>query len=429
MKHRMIRILIAVVLICALLVSWSPIRARAMALPEVAAGTAHIIPFAQVWEPAALGLGGQVFGYVLGGIGVVLTGVQLVNAYNDFQEYSGLMDVSVYYYPDGTWSYGVDVGFIDRVRAFAFERGFVLDGSQMVTTVPEGVAFGNYTPRVPCVAYQYSYHSLVNGAYKVTSVGYLISMIPNDPYVTSTTSACTTYITVNGNKHYFKMIANGVKNLTKAQFDEFLANADEYYYLGELGSVDAALRNVFEIYGWTGIRGAENVAIDYVAPLAVPLPEAYPEWHTNSRPVTNPDTNEEVTVLPIPFNPSADPGLEPDVMTQPDIWQGSIADPMPQPDSGTNAPSEDIAKFGVDLTSFFPFCLPFDIYAFFELLAAEPETPHLEFDIELPFMQEPWHVVIDLSAWDSTALLARRLELLAFIIGLCVFTREKFLRS
>lgn len=400
-----------------------------MALPEVAAGTAHIIPFAQVWEPAALGLGGQVFGYVMGGIGVVLTGVQLVNAYNDFQEYSGLMDVSVYYYPDGTWSYGVDVGFIDRVRAFAFERGFVLDGSQMVTTVPEGVAFGNYTPRVPCVAYQYSYHNLVNGAYKVTSVGYLISMIPNDPYVTSTTSACTTYITVNGNKHYFKMIANGVKNLTKAQFDEFLANADEYYYLGELGSVDAALRNVFEIYGWTGIRGAENVAIDYVAPLAVPLPEAYPEWHTNSRPVTNPDTNEEVTVLPIPFNPSADPGLEPDVMTQPDIWQGSIADPIPQPDSGTNAPSEDIAKFGVDLTSFFPFCLPFDIYAFFELLAAEPETPHLEFDIELPFMQEPWHVVIDLSAWDSTALLARRLELLAFIIGLCVFTREKFLRS
>lgn len=429
MKHRMIRILIAVVLICALLVSWSPIRARAMALPEVAAGTAHIIPFAQVWEPAALGLGGQVFCYVLSGIGVVLTGVALVNAYNDFQEYSGLMDVSVYYYPDGTWSYGVDVGFIDRVRAFAFHRGLVLDASQMVTTVPEGVAFGNYTPRVPCVAYQYSYLYVVDSAYKVASCGYLLSMIPNDPYVTSATSAETTYITVNNNKHYFKMVASGVKTYTKSKYEEFLASANEYYHLGEMSSVDAALRNVFKIYGWTGIRGAEDVAIDYVAPLAVPLPEAYPEWQTNSRPATNPDTNEEVTVLPIPFNPSADPGLEPDVLTQPDIWQGSIADPMPQPDSGTNAPSEDIAKFGVDLTSFFPFCLPFDIYAFFELLAAEPETPHLEFDIELPFMQEPWHVVIDLSAWDSTALLARRLELLAFIIGLCVFTREKFLRS
>ena len=97
--------------------------------------------------------------------------------------------------------------------------------------------------------------------------------------------------------------------------------------------------------------------------------------------------------------------------------------------TGTVVTPSAITDYSIDLTSFFPFCLPFDIYAFFELLAADPETPHLEFDIELPFMQEPWHVVIDLSAWDSTALLARRLELLAFIIGLCVFTREKFLRS
>ena len=97
--------------------------------------------------------------------------------------------------------------------------------------------------------------------------------------------------------------------------------------------------------------------------------------------------------------------------------------------TGTVVTPSAITDYSVDLTSFFPFCLPFDIYAFFELLAAEPETPHLELDIEWPFMQEPWHVVIDLSAWDSTALLARRLELLAFIIGLCVFTREKFLRS
>ena len=102
MKKSFFRIIVVVFLVCALLVSWSPIRVRAMALPEVTAGTAHIIPFAQVWEPAALGLGGQVFGYVMTGIGVVLTGVALVNAYNDFQEYSDLMEVSVYYYPDGT---------------------------------------------------------------------------------------------------------------------------------------------------------------------------------------------------------------------------------------------------------------------------------------------------------------------------------------
>lgn len=398
-----------------------------MALPEVAAGTAHIIPFAQVWEPAALGLGGQVFGYVLGGIGVVLTGVQLVNAYNDFQEYSGLMDVSVYYYPDGTWSYGVDVGFIDRVRAFAFDRGYVVHAENLATTVAEGELFGSLTAKVPCVAYQYSYHYVISGVYNVVSDAYLVSLIPGEKAVSNGSPAYNTYIKDNEQTHYAKTVAHGIKKYSAEEFDEFMSTASKYYHMGEYNSL--YLQDVFNKFGWTGIAGNGDVTIGHVAPLADPLPEAYPEWHTNSRPASNPDTNEEVTVLPIPFNPSADPGLEPDVLTQPDIWQGSIADPMPQPDSGTNAPSEDIAKFGVDLTSFFPFCLPFDIYAFFELLAAEPETPHLEFDIELPFMQEPWHVDIDLSAWDSTALLARRLELLAFIIGLCVFTREKFLRS
>lgn len=427
MKHRIFRIVIAVILVCALLVSWSPIRVSAMALPEATAATAHIIPFAQAVEPAALGLGGTIFCWVAMGLGVLFTAQQAVKAYNAYQDFSGDLETTIYYYPDGSWSYGVDMGFVERVRAFAFERGYLVESGNLCTIVAEGETFRKYTPRLPCVAYSYSYASPQSDGktYKFNKVGYLVSLIPDDPYIIDGQKS-TASITVNGKKHYAHLFYNSSNTIYESQIVEYVQNSPDFYHLG-VGTW--YLSAVWARFGWTGVEGSGDVAIDYVAPLAVPMIEAYPEWHTNARPATNPDTDEEITVLPIPLNPSVAPETQIGTLTQPDIWQGSIADPMPQPDSDTNIPSEDIGKFAVDLTSFFPFCLPFDIYAFFELLAADPETPHLEFDIELPFMQEPWHVVIDLSAWDSTALLARRLELLAFIIGLCVFTREKFLRS
>lgn len=96
---------------------------------------------------------------------------------------------------------------------------------------------------------------------------------------------------------------------------------------------------------------------------------------------------------------------------------------------GTVTYPTDIGSYALDLTDFFPFCIPFDIVDFLTLLAAEPEAPYFEFDINFPYMDAPWHVVIDLSAWDSIAALLRTLELLAFIIGLAVVTREKFLRG
>ena len=418
------------ILVLVLLISWSPVRVQASALPspEVIVGTAHIIPFAQVWEPAALGLGGQVFGYVLCGLGVVLSAVQLVNAYNDFQEYSGLMDVSVYYYPDGTWSYGVDVGFIDRVRAFAFHRGYVVHAENLVTTVAEGELFGPFTAKVPCVVYQYSYHYVISGVYNVVSDAYLVSLIPGERAVSNGSPTYNTYIKSNEQTHYAKTVAHGVKRYSADEFDEFMSTASDFYHMGESGSL--TLQDVFNKFGWTGIAGNGEVSIGQVAPLAVPLPEAYPEWQTNSRPATNPDTNEEVTVLPIPFNPSADPGLEPDVLTQPDIWQGSIADPMPDADTNPDTqpdipgtPSSDIGDYQIDLKKFFPFCIPFDLYDFFMCLNADPVAPVIEWVIPLPG-GGTYPLVIDLSAFDSVAQLLRRLQLLLFCVGLAFKTRD-----
>ena len=89
----------------------------------------------------------------------------------------------------------------------------------------------------------------------------------------------------------------------------------------------------------------------------------------------------------------------------------------------------DLSVYTAELTSFFPFCIPWDIYNMFTLFLAEPQAPHMEFDINFPYMDEPWHLVIDLAAWDTVAQILRSLELIAFCVGLGLFTREKFLRG
>lgn len=99
-------------------------------------------------------------------------------------------------------------------------------------------------------------------------------------------------------------------------------------------------------------------------------------------------------------------------------------DPDPGEDSDTN-----IDDYALDLTDFFPFCIPFDIYEFLSIMDAEPEAPYMEFDVDLPIVDTVWHLVIDLSAWDPTAQLLRRLELLLFIVGLAMVTRNHYIRG
>lgn len=80
------------------------------------------------------------------------------------------------------------------------------------------------------------------------------------------------------------------------------------------------------------------------------------------------------------------------------------------------------------LESVFPFCIPFDIYAFFECLAAEPEAPSFTWRFYIPGICDE-EIEIDLAAFDSAARILRTMELLAFIVGLAFVTRDKFLRG
>lgn len=80
------------------------------------------------------------------------------------------------------------------------------------------------------------------------------------------------------------------------------------------------------------------------------------------------------------------------------------------------------------LDEIFPFCIPFDIYHFFEALAADPVAP----SFEIPFVIEgvvDYTFEIDLEPFDQVAQVLRLVELLAFCVGLAFVTRSMFIRG
>lgn len=98
-------------------------------------------------------------------------------------------------------------------------------------------------------------------------------------------------------------------------------------------------------------------------------------------------------------------------------------------DTPTQSVSQEVNDYQTPgLQSVFPFCIPFDIYAFFECLAAEPEAPSFTWRFYIPGICDE-DLEIDLAAFDSAARILRTMELLLFIVGLAFVTRDKFLRG
>ena len=135
-------------------------------------------------------------------------------------------------------------------------------------------------------------------------------------------------------------------------------------------------------------------------------------------------TTKEYDVTPQPdidgypaieVTPSADPDTDPG--SDPDPGTGT----NPVPDPWT--PPSDMGKFTLDLKQYFPFCIPFDLYAFFTCLNAEPVAPVIEWLIPLPG-GKTYPFEIDLSTFDSVAQILRRMQLLLFCVGLAFKTRD-----
>lgn len=185
----------------------------------------------------------------------------------------------------------------------------------------------------------------------------------------------------------------------------------------------------------------EDVLQDFTggaAPEIVPLPDT----GEGSDPTTStePDATEvpDPGVTPDPggnpgVNPNPGTGTDPGTNPNPDPDPDPDPNPNPDPDPGTDPDSGSGSGSGswkppkipmsVDLTQFFPFCIPFDLFEFFKLLHAEPVAPVLYWEMA-DLAGQTYSITIDLSEWDSVALLFRRLQLFLFICGLAAASRK-----
>lgn len=79
--------------------------------------------------------------------------------------------------------------------------------------------------------------------------------------------------------------------------------------------------------------------------------------------------------------------------------------------------------FSLPLSDFFPFCIPFDIYAMLHLLDATPEAPRVSWRFYVPNVCDEV-IEIDLSSFDTVAQVLRTMEVLAFCVGLGFVTKR-----
>ncbi len=76
-----------------------------------------------------------------------------------------------------------------------------------------------------------------------------------------------------------------------------------------------------------------------------------------------------------------------------------------------------------DLTTLFPFCIPFDLIRVFKLFKAEAKAPYWEIPIKSDNFNIDYTFKIDFSQFETLAQVFRILEVVGFILGLVLVTR------
>ena len=144
-----------------------------------------------------------------------------------------------------------------------------------------------------------------------------------------------------------------------------------------------------------------------------------PYVDTSLAPIYLPATLPEVSIKPdadVAVSPSIDidPGVNPNPNPDPD----PSASPTPLPGGGLS-----YTKPVVDLSKFFPFCIPFDLIHLVQALDADPVAPKWTLKLEPPQFPVEWEVTLDLSQFESLAKIFRTGETLLFVVGLILITR------
>ena len=166
-------------------------------------------------------------------------------------------------------------------------------------------------------------------------------------------------------------------------------------------------------------------------------PSVILDWLKNhyTNPSTDPNPKPDPDPNPNP-DPKPDPDPNPDPNPDPDLNPNPTPTTAPKPDDTNTDVNPDDYK--ADLRLVFPFCIPFDLVHLIQAFEAEPEAPVFEFPFDLE-LQNPWtgkkvidyhHVFkLDMSDYEPVIKIFRIFEIIFFIIGLLMITRQQMIKG
>lgn len=165
-----------------------------------------------------------------------------------------------------------------------------------------------------------------------------------------------------------------------------------------------------------------------VQPTPEPEPTKKPEVNPNPGGGTDPDPKPSASPTPA-VNPDPGGGTDPQPSGTPD----------PNPDNPENpTPEEEASPYKADLREIFPFCIPFDLIHLFKVFDAEPEAPVFKFPLDLE-LDNPWtgekvvdyhhEFEFDFSDYEDLIKLLRIIQIVAFITGLMMITRQQMIKG
>lgn len=460
LSSRFFRSLICLILICCFLINFSPIRSKATGLEAAAAlGVAQVaaeIVVAGIFQALGVMAGSDptIFStqvnecvtwlknntsYVVSGMVQVMgfmsaDGFMKSLAMKDLVQsvWLWLFDNEVVYNPKSytanagyklfnsytiypTCNYSAITGYYSKSGNY-FKCSFVcfLDGTQYYLTSTSDLGSLKTCVTREINGITYNYYAASSSVTSIASI--------NLPYLGDFTG-------LNNYEIAASLISSGLGNCTSvySDLDVALGQIQGPYNGQEIIDIEVAeiytdYVQEIEYYEYHGDGGTDNESggsdgsddqTTKVPLLPIGIPSI--EYDDTVIEQTQEEAQSGETELEFDFETSTDPDPgtgEPGTGTNPD--SGS---------SGSWTPPSDMGKFTLDLKQYFPFCIPFDLYAFFTCLNAEPVAPVIEWLIPLPG-GKTYPFEIDLSTFDSVAQILRRMQLLLFCVGLAFKTRD-----
>ena len=184
-------------------------------------------------------------------------------------------------------------------------------------------------------------------------------------------------------------------------------------------------------------------------PLQYPSAENLADLAKKLNPEINPDYSPEIAPNYVQeliqklqrdpsVNPDPDPNPNPNPGTDPQPTTAPLPTVNPTGTPETPTPEEEASPYKADLKDIFPFCIPFDLIHLLKVFDADAEAPVFKFPLDLE-LDNPWtgekvvdyhhEFEFDFSDYEDLIKLLRIIQIVAFITGLMMITRQQMIKG